>query len=85
MAKSKSEPTLEEKIRARAHEIWERAGRPEGQHLAHWQQAEAELSSNAAPRAARARKEPVPEVGPATARPRTAAPAKRGARKAAAE
>jgi hypothetical protein len=33
----------EERIRARAYEIWEREGRQEGSHLAHWEQAENEL------------------------------------------
>ncbi len=33
----------EERIRARAYEIWEREGRQEGSHLAHWEQAEQEL------------------------------------------
>ncbi len=28
--------------RARAHELWEAAGRPEGLHLEHWAQAQAE-------------------------------------------
>ena len=33
----------EERIRARAYAIWEREGRQEGSHEAHWQQAETEL------------------------------------------
>lgn len=33
----------EERIRRRAHEIWEREGRPEGQHDAHWARACAEI------------------------------------------
>ena len=33
----------EERIRARAYEIWEREGRQDGGHEAHWQQAEKEL------------------------------------------
>lgn len=32
-----------EQIRARAHELWEAEGRPEGRHDAHWEQAQAEL------------------------------------------
>ncbi len=32
----------EERVRARAYEIWEREGRTEGSHEAHWQQAERE-------------------------------------------
>lgn len=33
----------EERIRHRAYEIWESAGRPEGEHDAHWAQARAEI------------------------------------------
>lgn len=29
----------EERIRRRAHEIWEREGRPEGREREHWDQA----------------------------------------------
>ncbi|HSN13501.1 MAG TPA: DUF2934 domain-containing protein [Anaeromyxobacteraceae bacterium] len=32
-----------EQIAARAYEIWEEAGCPDGQHEAHWLQAEREL------------------------------------------
>ena len=33
----------EQRIRKRAHEIWERDGRPEGQHDEHWDQARREI------------------------------------------
>jgi hypothetical protein len=33
----------EERIRARAHEIWEQAGRPLGEDLRHWEQAAREI------------------------------------------
>lgn len=33
----------EQHIRTRAYEIWEREGRQDGGHEAHWQQAEQEL------------------------------------------
>ncbi|WP_375263666.1 DUF2934 domain-containing protein [Palleronia sp.] len=33
----------EQRISTRAYEIWEREGRQEGGHEAHWQQAEREL------------------------------------------
>lgn len=33
----------QERIRQRAHEIWEREGRPEGRDSDHWSQAEQEL------------------------------------------
>jgi hypothetical protein len=77
MAKSKSEPSLEDKIRARAHELWVRDGRPDGQHLAHWQQAEAELRGKTSPRAARAKS--------SVTKPRTPDRASRGRSKTAAE
>jgi hypothetical protein len=34
----------EERIRQRAHEIWEREGRPEGRHEEHWAQAIREIT-----------------------------------------
>jgi hypothetical protein len=36
-------------IRARAHQIWEREGRPEGRHLEHWEMASAEIAAEAKP------------------------------------
>lgn len=36
-------------IRARAHEIWEREGRPEGRHIEHWETASAEIAAEAKP------------------------------------
>jgi hypothetical protein len=36
----------EQEIRKRAHEMWEREGRPEGQHEQHWQRASSELSGS---------------------------------------
>jgi hypothetical protein len=35
----------EERVRQRAHEIWEEAGRPDGQHEAHWEQAAREIEA----------------------------------------
>jgi hypothetical protein len=35
----------EERVRQRAHEIWEKAGRPDGQHDAHWEQACREIEA----------------------------------------
>lgn len=32
------------RIRARAHALWEREGRPQGRHLAHWEQAAREIA-----------------------------------------
>lgn len=34
----------EKTVRERAHEIWEREGKPEGKHAEHWAQAEHEIS-----------------------------------------
>ncbi|TGQ34663.1 MULTISPECIES: DUF2934 domain-containing protein [unclassified Mesorhizobium] len=49
----------QERIRQRAHAIWERAGRPEGSHQQHWDQATAEIDSEAAkPKAKAAPKKP---------------------------
>lgn len=38
-----SDSTREDLIRARAHQIWEDEGRPEGQEADHWNRASAEL------------------------------------------
>jgi Protein of unknown function (DUF2934) len=35
----------QERIRQRAHEIWEREGRPEGRHAEHWAQAGQEIEA----------------------------------------
>ena len=35
----------EQKVRARAYELWEHAGRPEGRATEHWLQAEAEIGA----------------------------------------
>ena len=35
-----------DKIRVRAHQLWEQAGRPDGQDMDHWLQAEKELLLN---------------------------------------
>lgn len=37
-------PNHESRVRQRAHDIWEREGRPEGRDREHWAQAEAELA-----------------------------------------
>lgn len=34
----------DERIRERAYQIWERAGRPEGKSMQHWLEAEAEIA-----------------------------------------
>ena len=38
-----------ERVRQRAYEIWEAQGKPDGHHLEHWLQAEAELSETGRP------------------------------------
>jgi hypothetical protein len=38
----------QDRIRRRAHEIWEQAGRPEGAHQEHWEKATADIDSPAA-------------------------------------
>jgi hypothetical protein len=40
-----------ERIRQRAHEIWEQAGRPEGAHIEHWDRATAEIDAAGKPKA----------------------------------
>ncbi|AZO08715.1 MULTISPECIES: DUF2934 domain-containing protein [unclassified Mesorhizobium] len=70
----------QERIRRRAHEIWEQAGRPEGSHMEHWDQATAEIDgekqpkSKAAPKKAAASKAAaVPKAAVAkTAKPKPA-------------
>ncbi len=37
------DPAYEDTVRAKAHEIWEREGRPEGRDREHWEKALAEL------------------------------------------
>jgi hypothetical protein len=37
----------EERIRRRAHELWEKEGRPDGRHEDHWQQAMRDLDMDA--------------------------------------
>jgi hypothetical protein len=35
----------EERVRQRAHKIWEEAGRPDGQQDTHWEQAHREIEA----------------------------------------
>jgi len=39
--------SLEDRIRARAHELWEQDGRPDGRHVDYWLLAERELTTPA--------------------------------------
>ena len=40
---------MEERVRQRAHELWEQAGRPEGQQDRHWEQASQEIPAEGEP------------------------------------
>jgi hypothetical protein len=42
-------PSHEERVRARAHEIWVHEGYPDGRDLDHWRQAEAEIAAEGSP------------------------------------
>ena len=42
-------PDDQDLIRARAHQIWEREGRPDGRHIEHWEMASAEIAEEAKP------------------------------------
>jgi hypothetical protein len=68
-AKVLSAPATEEAIRARAYQIWEEEGRPEGRQELHWQRAlewfasQAAVPAKAAPRT-RASKAPKAKPAP---------------------
>lgn len=71
-------------IRARAHQIWENEGRPDGRHVEHWEMASAEIAAEAKPAKkpaslAKARASKAAKKAEAV----TAAPRKRTVRKAA--
>jgi hypothetical protein len=57
---------IEDRIRRKAHEIWEREGQPHGRHHEHWLLAEAALAALAAPRPATG--EEAPALRPAGSR-----------------
>jgi hypothetical protein len=67
----------QDRIKQRAYEIWESAGRPHGAHEVHWQQASSEIDAEdatpAKPKAAKAPKAAAPKVAaPAAAKPAAA-------------
>ena len=73
----------QERIRQRAHEIWESEGRPEGRDAEHWTRAEEELKTHmgndhpaegAEPQPARAARSGRSAKAPATARKAKATP-----------
>ena len=49
-------------VAKRAYELWEKAGKPAGQHTQHWLQAEAELTRPEAKSALNAAPAPAPEL-----------------------
>ncbi len=56
---------LQERIRQRAIQIWEAAGRPDGEHDQHWREAEAQIESEDAartPSATQSKESPVEEA-----------------------
>jgi hypothetical protein len=54
----------QERIRRRAHAIWEQAGRPDGAHQQHWDQAAAEIDSeDSKPKAKAAPRKPAAAKG----------------------
>jgi hypothetical protein len=69
-----------ERIRQRAHAIWEREGRRDGDHERHWHQAAGEIDAEDA--AAKPGRKPATPRKPAAAKPKTA-PSKVTAAKAA--
>ncbi|MER8438563.1 DUF2934 domain-containing protein [Mesorhizobium sp. M1312] len=69
----------QERIRRRAHAIWEQTGRPDGAHQQHWDQASAEIDGEEnLPKAKAARpKEPAAaKAKPKDSKPKTARPRK---------
>lgn len=80
-----NEADREQRIRQRAHEIWEAAGRAEGSHEEHWHAAEREITagdSAAAPPPSGPQEKPATK--PRTVKTATAAkPAEEGLRPAA--
>ncbi|MES0007350.1 DUF2934 domain-containing protein [Mesorhizobium sp. M0062] len=64
----------QDRIRQRAHEIWEKAGRPEGAHQEHWEQATAEVDGAVA-KPKNAAKKADAKPAKAAAKPKAAKPA----------
>jgi hypothetical protein len=71
----------QERIRRRAHAIWEQAGRPDGAHQQHWDQAAAEIDGGESGPKAKLAKKPAAAKDtkpkePKDTRPKTARPRK---------
>ena len=64
----------QDRIRQRAHEIWEQAGRPEGAHQEHWEQATAEVDGAAA-KPKKSTKKTAAKPAKSAAKPKAAKPA----------
>jgi hypothetical protein len=71
----------EDLIRARAHELWEAAGRPEGRELDHWAQAEREVAEGGTEKPKRKRAAPAKADGAVKPAARKAPPKKAAAKK----
>ncbi|WP_448208096.1 DUF2934 domain-containing protein [Azospirillum sp. sgz302134] len=54
-----------DRIQRRAHEIWEREGKPQGRHDDHWSQAEAEIRAEEDAAGAKPKKTAAKEKAPA--------------------
>jgi hypothetical protein len=67
------------RIRQRAHEIWEQEGRPEGAHERHWRQAENEVAAADAGTAKKSAAPRKPAASTKAAKPAAAKPAKAAA------
>lgn len=48
----------DDRIRQRAHELWEAEGRPEGRHAEHWEQARSEMDEDASQPSHRLQEDP---------------------------
>ena len=69
----KPEQERAERVRRRAHDIWEREGRPHGRHDEHWGQAEAEVDDEIrAEQQAAETESSAPDAPPKRRRPKAA-------------
>lgn len=51
VSNAKETSTSEDDVRVRAYSLWEKDGKPEGQHLEHWRRAAEEIGEEAPPTA----------------------------------
>jgi len=84
MTEQSRDPAIDSEIARRAHDIWEKEGRPHGRDQAHWSQAETEvlagLADHVLPGEVATLGDPVtPDQGvePSATEPLTKAPARR--------